>query len=165
MIRCPSCGQHEFAGTLYCSECGVRLTQQIPSPAGATTPDEAAAAPESAESRLASGARAGLKILASGEVISLIGRKQFTLGRSMPGQAVIPDIDLDRLDASLHGVSRMHAELIVGQDNVLIKDLESVNGTMVNGKRLRPQRPMPISSGDLIEIGSLRLQLITRQRD
>lgn len=162
MIRCPTCGQHEFVGTLYCSECGVRLTQQIPSHTEGEAGDQAQVAADAPEAGLASGALAGLKILSSGEVISLIGRKQFTLGRSMPGQAVIPDIDLDRLDASLHGVSRMHAELIVGRSQVLIKDLESVNGTLVNGKRLRPQRAVSISGGDLIEIGSLRMQLITR---
>jgi pSer/pThr/pTyr-binding forkhead associated (FHA) protein len=165
MIRCPSCGQHEFVGTLYCSECGVRLTQQVPAHAGAAVGNGAPAETEAPEAQLASGARAGLKVPTTGEVISLIGRKQFTLGRSVPGQAVIPDIDLERLDASLHGVSRMHAELIVGQGQVVIKDLESVNGTIVNGKRLRPQRSVPISNGDLIEIGSLRLQLITRQQD
>jgi hypothetical protein len=163
MIRCPSCGQHEFVGTLFCSECGVRLTQQIPSHGegerGGEGPTSVADGPDVG---LASGALAGLKLLNTDEVISLIGRTQFTLGRSMPGQAVIPDIDLDRLDASLHGVSRMHAELTVGTDQVLIKDLESVNGTLVNGKRLRPQRAVPISNGDVIEIGGLRLQLITR---
>jgi pSer/pThr/pTyr-binding forkhead associated (FHA) protein len=99
----------------------------------------------------------------TGEVLSLIGREQYTLGRSVPGQAVVPDIDLDPLEAGMHGVSRLHAELGVGDDQVYLKDLESANGTMVNGKRIPPQRPVSVSNGDLIEIGSLRLQLVSRQ--
>ncbi len=48
------------------------------------------------------------------------------------------------------GVSRHHAELSLSGDKVIIKDLESSNGTFVNG--LRIQGPTELSDGDQIRI-------------
>jgi pSer/pThr/pTyr-binding forkhead associated (FHA) protein len=165
MIKCPSCSQHEFVGTLFCSECGTRLTQHLPTDSnGSKEGRERADAHASVTAQgLAAGAMVGLKVINTGEVLSLIGRSQFTLGRAVPGQAVVPDVDLDHLEAGMHGVSRLHAELGVGEEQIYLKDLESANGTIVNGKRIPPQRPVSVSNGDLIEIGSLRLQLVSRQ--
>jgi len=80
MIECPACKHQEFVGTVYCSECGSRLMSATPVPtlniprdrvdleAMATKP----AAPEGPG--LETGAILGLRVLATGDVISLIGR-------------------------------------------------------------------------------------------
>jgi len=52
-------------------------------------------------------------------------------------------------------VSREHAEFVLGADSVLVQDLGSRNGTEVNGKRLTPNQPQPLRSGDLIKVGTL----------
>jgi len=52
-------------------------------------------------------------------------------------------------------VSREHAEFVLGVDSVLVQDLGSRNGTEVNGKRLTPNQPQPLRSGDLIKVGTL----------
>jgi DNA-binding winged helix-turn-helix (wHTH) protein len=54
------------------------------------------------------------------------------------------------LDAS--GVSRRHARIAVTADQVSIEDLESSNGTFVNGKRLTA--PGVLADGDEIELGA-----------
>jgi pSer/pThr/pTyr-binding forkhead associated (FHA) protein len=113
---------------------------------------------------LSTGALFGLKVVTSGELLSLVGRDNYTLGRSIEGQAVIPDVDLDKYEAYDAGISRMHAELRIAEDGVYVVDLESSNGTLVNGKRLAAQEPEPINHGDILQLGRLRLQIIAQAR-
>lgn len=54
-------------------------------------------------------------------------------------------------------VSRQHCLLRVTPDSVLIRDLASTNGTLVNGTRLVGERPL--ADGDLVQLGPLVLQL------
>ncbi|HET7009619.1 MAG TPA: FHA domain-containing protein [Anaerolineales bacterium] len=120
------------------------------------------APPEGPE--LETGAIVGLRVLTTGDILPLIGRDNFTLGRASEGQAVIPDIDLGGYNAFDSGVSRMHAEVLLEEDGVYVVDLESANGTLVNGKKLEPQHVAPVRHGDVIQLGRLRLQLISRYR-
>jgi pSer/pThr/pTyr-binding forkhead associated (FHA) protein len=170
MIQCPNCSHQEFVGTLFCSECGQRLTHAEAAPNLAKsvhlvdkeTITTKPATPEGPE--LESGAFLGLRVINTGKVISLLGRENFTLGRSGKDQAIIPDIDLVPYDAYDHGVSRIHAEIQLREDGIFIIDLESANSTIINGKRLDSQSPYPIRHGDVIELGGLRMQLISRYR-
>src|SRR4051812_34451812 len=50
-------------------------------------------------------------------------------------------------------VSREHAEFTVTADRVLVKDLGSRNGTLVNGKALT--EPCSLKDRDLVQIGPL----------
>jgi pSer/pThr/pTyr-binding forkhead associated (FHA) protein len=113
---------------------------------------------------LASGALFGLRVLSSGEIISLVGRENFTLGRAVKGQAVVPDVDLETREAYDMGVSRLHAEIRLRDNGIFLADLESVNGTLVNGEKVEPTLPATLRHGDILQLGRMRLQLITRQR-
>lgn len=155
---------------MYCTECGTRLVlvntaptmsirrDQMHAEALATKP----AVPEGPE--LESGAVIGLRVVSTGDVLPLVGRENYTLGRTIEGQAVVPDIDLSPYDAYELGVSRMHSEIRLASDGVTVLDLESANGTLVNGVRVDPMSPVVLRHGDVIQIGRLRLQLITRAR-
>jgi hypothetical protein len=170
MIECPVCKHSEFVGTMFCSECGTRLASVSPMPtmtiprdriqreALATKPNP----PEGPE--LASGATIGLREVSSGQILSLIGRDNYTLGRAAEDQAIIPDVDLNSLEAYDSGVSRIHAEIRVSADGIVVVDLDSANGTLINGKRLEPQLPTAARHGDIIQLGRMRLQLISRMR-
>lgn len=170
MIECPTCKHQEFVGTLYCTECGTRLVHVSAMPtmnidrefidmeAMNTKPSP----PEGPE--LESGAILGLRVLTTGDILSLVGRDNFTLGRAMEDQAILPDVDLDPFEAYDQGISRIHAELRLQENGVHVVDLDSANGTLVNGNRLDPQSPIPIKHGDIIQLGRLRLQLISRYR-
>ncbi len=170
MIQCPACSHSEYVGTLYCSECGTRLVHSSRLPdlgrrrdrgdlQSSVTRPAPPAGPE-----LQSGAIVGLKELTSGQILSLIGRDNFTLGRSLEGQAIIPDVDLNTFEAYDHGVSRIHAEIRLEADGAYVLDLDSANGTSVNGERLEPQTPTSVEHGDIIQLGGLKLQLISRYR-
>jgi hypothetical protein len=170
MIECPSCRHQDFVGTLYCSECGTRLTHENPIPDGTTASSRASfeeigtqpGIPQGPE--LESGAIMGLRVVETGEILSLLGRENYTLGRSGKNQAVIPDVDLLNFGAFDHGVSRIHAEILVRPEGIYLRDLDSANHTLINGHKLDPQESYPIHHGDMIELGGLRLQLISRYR-
>ena len=51
-------------------------------------------------------------------------------------------------------VSRRHAELVRHGDGFLLRDLDSTNGSSVNGKRIREA---PSSRGDAITLGTVAL--------
>jgi pSer/pThr/pTyr-binding forkhead associated (FHA) protein len=50
-------------------------------------------------------------------------------------------------------VSRCHAVLLRGADELLLLDLESTNGTLVNGVAARPDAPIRLADGDSIQFG------------
>jgi pSer/pThr/pTyr-binding forkhead associated (FHA) protein len=56
------------------------------------------------------------------------------------------------------GVSRRHAIIAPQAGGFIIEDLASANGTFVNGRRLQPQAPTPIRSGDELKFGTLILR-------
>jgi len=49
-------------------------------------------------------------------------------------------------------ISRDHAAIRLNGSTVTITDLESRNGTWVNGKKLDPQVPQPINEGDSVKL-------------
>ena len=88
---------------------------------------------------------------------------EFVLGRSDERYNVDPDVDLTPFEAYKKGVSRKHAAIKIGDKNeVSLVDLESTNGTWVNGARISPQIPVPLHQGDIIALGKLALQVLIR---
>ena len=41
----------------------------------------------------------------------------------------------------------------------MLLDLDSANGTYVNGKRLGPRQEEPLANGDVIALGKLKIQV------
>lgn len=80
-----------------------------------------------------------------------LGVGTFLIGRA-------PNVDF-RLDGSL--VSRQHAALDVMSDRVVIRDLASRNGVLVNGTPVEGTAPLHVD--DTITVGSEDLRLITRK--
>jgi pSer/pThr/pTyr-binding forkhead associated (FHA) protein len=79
------------------------------------------------------------------------------LGRLDATRAVFPDVDLTNEGGLTSGVSRRHARIFRAGNSVAIEDLDSLNGTFLNGERLVPKIPYPMSDGDEVQIGTLTL--------
>jgi len=58
-------------------------------------------------------------------------------------------------------VSESHATIRVQDDNPVIVDVDSTNGTRVNGALITPNRPKILKDGDMIDIGVYTLTLHT----
>ncbi len=54
-------------------------------------------------------------------------------------------------------VSRRHARLDCSEDDCTITDLESANGTIINGVRINPNEPVPLADGMHITIGPFEI--------
>jgi pSer/pThr/pTyr-binding forkhead associated (FHA) protein len=52
-------------------------------------------------------------------------------------------------------VSRCHALLLGATAELLLLDLESTNGTLVNGLVVRPDEPVRLVDGDVIQFGQV----------
>ena len=123
MIRCASCGAAHPANTLFCDECGFRLT---------AAPETAAPLPESR------GATPLLVKLATRDAetrYECMLQTELLIGRADHGGKQ-PDIDLTGLRGIEQGVSRRHARIVRAGDDAALEDLSSLNGTFIGGHRL-----------------------------
>ncbi len=85
----------------------------------------------------------------TGASISL-SRKRHVIGR----QKEQSDIHLAGNDT----VGRTHAELIEIESGYAVKDLKSINGTYVNGKKVFPGEPIALLSGDTLRISDVEFR-------
>jgi len=156
---CPNCGQRYREGELVCSRCGAALTQK-----GKTTkmPEE-----EGLKDR---------KNWPPGEVQAIekkpitfeIGESQLTIfvseilivGRAsdVPGDFT-PDVDLNPFRGSELGVSRRHVRIRRRGSFIYVADLNSTNGTLLNGRRLIPEGERLLRSGDELRLGHLKMTI------
>jgi pSer/pThr/pTyr-binding forkhead associated (FHA) protein len=174
MILCPNCLHKEMVGAIFCGECGVQLIfdEGVPTTnfnsttaslngQGSLKPVRAAAPPSSATS---ANAPVSLNIISTGDIVPITGANDFTLGRVSESQPVIPDIDLTPYKAFEAGVSRMHASIKVKEDEVTVTDLDSANGTSINGRKVTPNTPYPLRHGDMLTLGKFKIQILLRGR-
>jgi hypothetical protein len=165
MIICPNCQHKEINGAIYCSKCGAQLmdshlvTHRI-------NPSDARIDFEKDTDQLKHPLQAPLQswislhLIESGQVLPLADRTEFTLGRSAEGQPIVPDVDLTSYNAYANGVSRLHAAIKLVNNRIVVVDLGSSNGTYLNGVRLSPYIETPVSHGDLIYLGKLKIQVL-----
>ncbi|HET6847101.1 MAG TPA: FHA domain-containing protein [Anaerolineales bacterium] len=74
------------------------------------------------------------------------------IGRKDPGSPSQVDLDLSRYDPN-NAISRRHACIVREGRKYSIVDLNSTNGTRLNGNSLLPGKKVPLTSGDVIEFG------------
>lgn len=165
MIICPNCQHKEMSGAVYCTKCGAQLvdmsvatnkiktaeTRQVAQHDSGLTPP---LPPTHLQSWIS------LNMVESGQILPLADRTEFTLGRSAEGQPIVPDVDLSPHNAYANGVSRLHAVLKLIQEQIVIMDLGSSNGTYLNGSRLPPYVETPVAHGDVIYLGKLKIQVL-----
>jgi pSer/pThr/pTyr-binding forkhead associated (FHA) protein len=68
-----------------------------------------------------------------------------TIGRDDENDVVLGEATL----------SRCHAVLLAGPQGIMLIDLDSTNGTLVNGTFVPPDTPVPLADGDLIALGGV----------
>lgn len=167
-VTCPNCKNEEPEGAIFCGECGTKLiTSDGLSTARIRATDTRLVNPDVAPKQAApvpvSEAQVNLHIIRTGQILPLIGREEFTLGRISQGQSILPDIDLSPYDAYSQGVSRLHATLKIREGYLYIEDLGSSNGTRVNNVKITAHNDHLVHHGDVVALGRFKIQALIRQ--
>lgn len=108
------------------------------------------------------GGRAKLVIQRGGKVGKefVLSADESLIGRWDADGGIFPDVDLDQDDPEAK-VSRRHARIQFQNNQFLIEDLGSTNGTFINrGPRLLPGTKQPLKNGDEIIVGKTFLKFV-----
>jgi predicted component of type VI protein secretion system len=84
---------------------------------------------------------------------------RMVVGRGGAGEGDAPDLDFTSYNAASLGMSRNHAVFTYREDALYIEDLNSTNGTRINGFTIPPERSYRLRNGDELEFGSLRVSV------
>lgn len=161
---CPVCGASTRASDTFCGSCGAALGGAVPmvtaapavAPAAApVTPAPAAAVEEVVPVPVITGPY--LQVKASSAHIPLTPQPELLVGRLDEVSGIEPEVDMTPHGGLDGGVSRRHAKLIYEGKAWFVLDLDSTNGTFVNGIEVKPRVRTPIKSGDQINFGDVEL--------
>ncbi len=100
-----------------------------------------------------------LLVQSSGQSIALPDADTVLVGRSDPVSQFYPDIDLTPHGALQEGVGRRHLQVSVMSNQVYIEDLNSTNGTFLNGQKVVPETPQAVQDGDELRLGNMVLRI------
>jgi pSer/pThr/pTyr-binding forkhead associated (FHA) protein len=90
------------------------------------------------------------KIGSADDLEILIDRYPFVIGRRSGNDCCLP----------LACISRRHCQLTREAGEVLVQDLESHNGTFVNGRRAL--KPLPLQHGDELSLGPVQFRVLVQ---
>jgi pSer/pThr/pTyr-binding forkhead associated (FHA) protein len=155
MITCPSCSCANTADSNFCRRCGSRLAPMDPAEitmAYSVGEQDTGAGP-AVVSALVSGTVLVIRTGGGreGEVVGLTS-DVLTIGRSPHSDLFLDDVT----------VSRHHARVLCDGGEFMVEDLNSLNGTYVNRKRIERHR---LLDGDELQIGKFKLAFIGQEED
>jgi len=85
--------------------------------------------------------------------------KYMVMGRRGTSHDNEVNIDFAPYGAQDNGVSRLHAVIMVTEEGLKIRDVNSTNGTRLNGEKMIPLTGYILRDGDELELGKLRVQV------
>ncbi|MDR1979100.1 MAG: FHA domain-containing protein [Synergistaceae bacterium] len=152
---CPACNEENPISEVICRVCMTNLASVRPVPEGSGN-----APPEETQGAARGKTEESLPEPEAASDRTIYAPAVLTLSRLSDGRA-IPVADGDVLGRSgdalvffedSRTVSRRHARMEFRGGTWRIEDLQSTNGTWVNGKRLEPGQPCPLKAGDVVAL-------------
>lgn len=153
---CPECGHDNRAGVLICERCGSDFYDTLLGAISTKQLDRIDTRELAADGNPVTSHPIVLYVTHHDQPIAVERRADVTLGRNEADVEV--NVNLDPYDGKDKGVSRRHAILNAAINPPTLVDLDSYNGTFINGVKLIPQQPYPLNSGDEIRLGRLALR-------
>jgi hypothetical protein len=158
-ITCPTCGKANRQKEVFCFACGGLL--EVVQSANDTRHFSQAENGVGAEYF---GPKSALVLRLRGTPTTYEIRPQqadheLVIGRSAQGSVMVPDVDLAEQRGAELGVSRLHMSLHYDptQEAVLVVDMNSANGSYINGQKLLPKEVRVLRHGDELRLGKLIL--------
>ena len=131
---CPMCQQSCRSDARFCIRCGYSFTGLMPAALRVVQPY---------------GANWEMPVPTNRPIV---------IGSTVSGGR--PGMDLSFYDHDGF-ISRNHVQITVESGSYKITDLDSTNGTVINGARLASHTPRVLHNGDLIQLGRVILKFIT----
>src|SRR5688572_25649808 len=162
MIECAVCHSAEPAGTIFCSQCSGIMpfsswAIEVEPALLDDWPDTAVAEKLIFPSLIGQNlhTKTDVKQLRfvigdNGRTVTLSLDEPILIGRTDPERGIYPELDLSCEDACECGVSRRHALIEVADADIVLTDLGSTNGTLLNTFPLPPDLPYSLRNGDRI---------------
>jgi len=170
MFACPTCGFKNHEGAVFCEACGVYFhtggplaTERLQNTGNSKLTPSSFGRPEAGQ------APADVSLVLTTDpddrhfVIDSTASTAL-IGRSDRKARLFVDVDITGTDGQTYGVSRRHARMHFLNGHFLLEDLESLNGTYLNGRKLRPYLPEVLHDGDEIKLGSLVLKVTLEEK-
>lgn len=156
-VYCPYCHKKNETVVTRCIHCGERL---IPVSMNGSMIDQSNAERTDCQKFLPLLSEKSIALVVDGTDHQLVipQTRKIVLGRiNDDDQTEL--CDLSSLGKLVTGVSRRHAVIRQTGDGFSIEDLNSTNGTSINGKRLEPGKAYALHCQDTIKLASLRLTI------
>jgi hypothetical protein len=165
MITCAECGKSQYEGAMFCNECGSSLLEIPVQPTDvlpfSRSSSHAASPPLNDYKLMTASVPELITFVIPGRrrplTIELVDR--IRIGRSDMGADVAPELDLTEYDGMEKGVSRVHAVLQMSDQGIILSDLDSTNGTVLNGNPLPSKGCFLLHSGDEVRLGDLVIHI------
>lgn len=159
MVKCSDCGTSQEEGMLFCEVCGGfllvetgKITAVLPFSEFADRPPPPPL-PKEALIPATTLRKITLVVPSSRRRFKLTVDRAINIGRT--SSDFTPEVDLTKDEGAENGVSRLHAKIQSVESGIVLIDLDSTNGTLLNNYRLTPQEPYPLNSGDELHFGDL----------
>ncbi|RMF81760.1 MAG: FHA domain-containing protein [Chloroflexi bacterium] len=163
MKTCVECGHDNVVGVFFCEDCGTPFYQ---SGGGGGSGAVTLQTIDANTRQLLRKNFEGTTLLSpeqdvllhfpkNPEPVILPPLKQVVFGRSTKDHNTNPHFDLTEYGAYRYGVSRLHAVIQREEEQLVLVDLRSTNGTYLNGERLAPHESRIVRNGDQISFGKL----------
>ena len=156
---CAHCGTTNREGELICVSCGMLLaeqatvTQRLPLPTSGLLTRNIEISGTYILLTLQMGEHV-YEIPAAEGTSVLLGRNNTALT-----PASVSVLDLVEVGGVGLGVSRRHALIRIDHSAFFVMDLDSTNGTFLNGRRLQPRNQHLLVSGDVLRLGALEVRV------
>ena len=162
MKACPFCGYNNREGLLFCEDCGKGLTEGVVDAARSTRQFDSVSDPAIPISRnwgdatgVGEATSLVIHVRDAAQPIVVPMRDEIVVGRADVTSPRQPDVDLTPYGALEKGVSRSHAIVNRSHDTLTLSDMNSANGTYLNGMRLAADQPHIVRDGDEVRFGRL----------
>lgn len=154
---CPECGFMNQPGSLNCVNCYADLYDSLLGRAHTKQLADYDTRELDAADDLPSHRPIVLFIADDIDPIAVERTSDVIIGRSEDD--VVVRVDLGPYGAQDKGVSRQHARLVASDRPPTVIDLDSYNGTFINGQHLIPQQSYTLKSGDELRVGRFVLRV------
>jgi hypothetical protein len=166
MRVCPNCAHENDLGVFVCAICNTPLLDETESKTivvdteiGST---EFLVASEFVTTALSEQSKLLVVIQHEGRQYTIpldSEEEHHIIGRYDETSNNLVHVDLSPFDARENGISRLHARLMHIGEQWMIEDLQSSNGTRLNGRKLVPGQRYVVRNGDQIQFGGLAVQV------